>query len=198
MSVQRLIDANALKEQIDYYIKEAGWSEHDNRVLGWCKEFIDNAPTISVDMGVDSGDSTVYTRPQGDCISREAINLEIEKRYCSKHCVLPSEEPYCPDNCPARFLKNIVKECPTVPQVVVFAENADEKAIEDMKAELQNVIDSERPQGEWINSGVDISGHRLNRCSICNGVYQMSYVGDSITRWNYCPNCGADMRGDAE
>ena len=28
MSEQRLIDANALKEQIDYYIKEAGWSEH--------------------------------------------------------------------------------------------------------------------------------------------------------------------------
>lgn len=48
MSVQRLIDANALKEQIDYYIKEAGWSEHDNRVLGWCKEFIDNAPTVNI------------------------------------------------------------------------------------------------------------------------------------------------------
>ena len=103
MSEQRLIDANALKEQIDYYIKEAGWSEHDNRVLGWCKEFIDNAPTVEA-----------------------------------------------------------------------------------------------RPQGEWINSGVDISGHRLNRCSICNGVYQMSYVGDSITRWNYCPNCGADMKGGRE
>lgn len=54
--------------------------------------------------------------PVGDLISREVINSEIEKRYCSKHCVLPSEEPYCPDNCPARFLKNIVKECPSVPE----------------------------------------------------------------------------------
>ena len=51
-----------------------------------------------------------------DSISREVINSEIEKRYCSKHCVVPSEEPYCPDNCPARFLKNIVKECPSVPE----------------------------------------------------------------------------------
>jgi hypothetical protein len=52
----------------------------------------------------------------------------------------------------------------------------------------------ERTQGVWIPSGVDISGHRLNRCSICNGVYQMSYVGDPLSRWNFCPNCGADMR----
>ena len=189
MSVQRLIDANALKEQIDYYIKEAGWSEHDNRVLGWCKEFIDNAPTISVDMGVDSGDSTVYTRPQGDCISREAINLEIEKRYCSKHCVLPSEEPYCPDNCPARFLKNIVKECPTVPQVVVFAENADEKAIEDMKAELQNVIDSVRPQGEWY-----YSCDKGWECNQCHEIVKDMPTCMRKALYNFCPNCGAELR----
>jgi hypothetical protein len=50
------------------------------------------------------------------------------------------------------------------------------------------------PHGEWIPSGVDISGHRLNRCSICNGVYQMSYVGDSLIRWHFCPNCGVSMR----
>ena len=125
MSVQRLIDANALKEQIDYCIKEAGWSEHDNRVLGWCKEFIDNAPTVNIKDQIAGAYNEGYM-----CGNKEA-----------------------------------------------------EKA---------------RPQGEWINSGVDISGHRLNRCSICNGVYQMSYVGDSITRWNYCPNCGADMKGGRE
>ena len=51
-----------------------------------------------------------------------------------------------------------------------------------------------RSQGKWIESGVDISGHRLNRCSICNGVYQMSYVGDSLIRWHFCPNCGVSMR----
>lgn len=98
--------------------------------------------------------------PTGEAISREAINSEIEKRYCDKHCVVPSEEPYCPDNCPARFLKNIVKECPTVPQVTVFTDNADKKAIEEMKAELQNVIDA-RPQGEWVTDNIGIY------CSVC-------------------------------
>ena len=42
-----LIDADSLKEQLDYYIREAGWDEKTNRVLGWVKdEFIDSEPTI--------------------------------------------------------------------------------------------------------------------------------------------------------
>ncbi len=43
----RLIDANALKETLDYYIREAGWSEEINKALCWVKdEFIDSEPTI--------------------------------------------------------------------------------------------------------------------------------------------------------
>lgn len=43
----RLIDVNDLKETLDYYIREAGWDEKTNRVLGWVKdEFIDSEPTI--------------------------------------------------------------------------------------------------------------------------------------------------------
>lgn len=43
----------------------------------------------------------------------------------------------------------------------------------------------ERMKGEWIKCGWSI------RCSICN--YDMPY---SVR--NFCPNCGADMRGDQE
>ena len=42
----RKIDADALKEEIDYYIREAGWGETRNEALRWCLEFIDNQPTI--------------------------------------------------------------------------------------------------------------------------------------------------------
>ena len=42
----RIIDTDALKENIDYYIREAGWSNSHNEALEWCKEFIDNAPTV--------------------------------------------------------------------------------------------------------------------------------------------------------
>ena len=42
----RKIDADALKEEIDYYIREAGWGETRNEALRWCLEFIDNQSTI--------------------------------------------------------------------------------------------------------------------------------------------------------
>ena len=42
----RVIDEEKLIEEIDYYIKEAGWGEEANKVLGWCKEFIDNQPKV--------------------------------------------------------------------------------------------------------------------------------------------------------
>lgn len=43
----RLIETNSLKEQLEYYIREAGWDAKTNRVLGWVKdEFIDSEPTI--------------------------------------------------------------------------------------------------------------------------------------------------------
>ena len=43
----RLIDADALKDTLDYYIREAGWSEEINKALGWVKdEFIDSERTI--------------------------------------------------------------------------------------------------------------------------------------------------------
>jgi hypothetical protein len=43
----RLIDADKLKETIDYYISEAGWSDEINKALSWVKdEFIDSEETI--------------------------------------------------------------------------------------------------------------------------------------------------------
>ena len=108
----------------------------------------------------------------GDLIRREVINSEIEKRYCSKHCVLPSEEPYCPDNCPARFLKNIVKECPSVP---------------------------ERPQGEWIYDE-KLCNWKCSECG--ETPKTIGYAGNRefmTEHFKYCNHCGADMRkGGAE
>lgn len=43
----RLIDADSLKEQLEYYIREAGWDVKTNRTLGWVKDdFIDSEMTI--------------------------------------------------------------------------------------------------------------------------------------------------------
>lgn len=43
----RLIEADSLKETLDYYIREAGWDEKTNQILGWVKdEFIDSERTV--------------------------------------------------------------------------------------------------------------------------------------------------------
>lgn len=41
-----MIYEKKLIDEIDYYIKEAGWGEEVNKVLGWCKEFIENQPKL--------------------------------------------------------------------------------------------------------------------------------------------------------
>jgi len=46
----------------------------------------------------------------------------------------------------------------------------------------QPTIQPERERGEWSD------GYRWQRCSLCKQTGRKS--------WNYCPNCGADMKGD--
>lgn len=47
--------------------------------------------------------------------------------------------------------------------------------------------------GEWVDGGVDGVGacdieYRYNKCSVCG--YKYSFP----IKYNFCPNCGADMR----
>lgn len=57
-------------------------------------------------------------------------------------------------------------------------------------------LTEERPKGEWIYD------KNINnwRCSICGQTPPPTgYVGKAdfmATHFNFCPNCGADMRGD--
>jgi len=40
------ISRKRLKDEIQYYIDEAGWGDEANKVLGWCMEFIDNQRAV--------------------------------------------------------------------------------------------------------------------------------------------------------
>lgn len=68
-----------------------------------------------------------------------------------------------------------------------------------------HTIDPEslRPKGRWILTNED---YEYLTCSVCGGAY---YTGaetfaraqDHLTfagGYNYCPNCGADMRGEGD
>ena len=54
---------------------------------------------------------------------------------------------------------------------------------------IETLRESERKKGKWI-SELKEDGDSLLRCSICN--YPVSYFWD---RTNFCPECGADLRG---
>lgn len=43
------ISRKRLKDEIQYYIDEAGWGDEVNKVLGWCMEFIDNQRAVKWD-----------------------------------------------------------------------------------------------------------------------------------------------------
>ena len=59
------------------------------------------------------------------------------------------------------------------------------KWLEDYKRLLEG-----RPQGKWV--------YRNDNPLIPSGYYECDRceIGKSLTEQNYCPNCGADMRGE--
>ena len=102
---------------------------------------------------------------------------------------------------------NIIDNAPTVESITVFCENADEKTTDELKKELEKVM--ERPQGEWINgreisrtmigSKVEHIEYKDYTCSNCGLVLDnLLYWRDGSPFYKFCPNCGADMRGDKE
>ena len=50
----------------------------------------------------------------------------------------------------------------------------------------------ERKKGKWINSG------RIIRCNKCKIGYATVKGMKSALTYNFCPNCGADMRGEQD
>lgn len=49
-------------------------------------------------------------------------------------------------------------------------------------------LDDLRPKGRWITQDETFTAFQCSRCE-CKNFRQ---------RWNYCPACGADMRGGGE
>lgn len=64
-----------------------------------------------------------------------------------------------------------------------------------MTIEEQPTIEPQRMRGRWV--GIDFDGYADGnpvyytwKCSVCNCL-----VEDDEPTWDFCPNCGADMRG---
>lgn len=61
-------------------------------------------------------------------------------------------------------------------------------------AEISDLIKAyERPQGEWVKVVENISWHY--ECNQCHNRPLMARLVDEDVLSEFCPNCGADMRG---
>ena len=52
----------------------------------------------------------------------------------------------------------------------------------------------ERPKGEWIVIKSPLSDEVIVKCHYCKD----EFIGNDVEDYNFCPNCGADMRGKEE
>ena len=62
----------------------------------------------------------------------------------------------------------------------------------------------EPKRGEWLErdvidepKGKHITQWQSARCSVCGRYHTTPYLY-SFTHYNFCPNCGADMRGEQD
>ena len=66
-------------------------------------------------------------------------------------------------------------------------------AVKDGERELQNVLEDQRPKGEWVKLGVN-NNRTFYKCSKCGFVVLVRDSETVNTTYPFC-TCGADMRG---
>lgn len=81
--------------------------------------------------------------------------------------------------------------------IAPFEYNDYDKGLYDASLLLKNAptIEPERKKGKWVTpsrEGCFSFSNAYAECSICK---KKTYMG---WRMNFCPNCGADMRGESD
>lgn len=119
-------------------------------------------------------------------------DFEVFNSACDRHAKiiegLPSAQPNLDEWC--RDCKEYDKEkhcCPRWNRVI-------RQTVEDLKAEAQ----PERKEGAWVLRE-DLYGSTEAKCSECGFEMLVNEEGNGlheVSDLHYCPNCGADMRGD--
>ena len=81
-------------------------------------------------------------------------------------------------------------------------EHSDLWHYEQALTEIKNMLESAQPErktGWWIGMGVNADKTYNIVCSKCGEGYKTrGHANSTSTRkkWKFCPNCGADMRGE--
>lgn len=87
-------------------------------------------------------------------------------------------------------LKEHIDKLPALPDGNFAGNHSALKALINM----QPTIEPDRKNGKWIL----VNGHTSINCSVCHKCNWSLSFEDAVRQFNYCPNCGADMRGEQE
>ena len=123
--------------------------------------------------------------PKGDLISREALKEEVRKHVTGNNL----------DVFVAKNIMCLIDNAPTVEQeVYIHGEDYDFF----IRGYKEGRKDFERPQGKWILPNIYEDGVSYE-CSNCHIPHE-GYIGEEGKPhgYDFCPNCGADMRGKEE
>lgn len=79
-------------------------------------------------------------------------------------------------------------------------DNTDNKDIQDylfcgLRRDVHNLPSVDRPRGEWIAVEDDCENIYWE-CSNCEDAFYLEVGTPKSNNYNYCPCCGADMRGE--
>lgn len=121
-----------------------------------------------------------------DLISRSALKEEFAKHEDRKGYLIGDWE-------------DIIDNAPTVELEPFCKVTLDEDKLREIVDELrQEIIDGEivltekKKTGHW--NYARFGNQTLVKCSEC----EEEFLGNDVSDYNFCPNCGADMRGGRE
>ena len=126
-------------------------------------------------------------RDSGDLISREAFKKALEVTQYNDFDDLIRTERLI-DNAPTVEVPENTVNC----VLTMFGKcSYNETGCSDceIKDKIRKALENERPQGEWIFKETTDDYKVYGQCSICKQRKRID---------NFCPNCGADMKGGEE
>lgn len=119
-----------------------------------------------------------------DLISREALRKAIEE-------VQDNYDGYEPNDL-GKFMNKVYDLIDNAPPVDIKDEIAG--AYNEGYMCGNKEAEKARPQGEWIIIKSPLSNETIVKCDKCGD----EFIGNDVEDYNFCPNCGADMKGGAK
>lgn len=122
-----------------------------------------------------------------DLISREALKKALNTELKDHLLYLPIAFNDLIDNAPTVKPEKVLVANVTFDKDEL-ARLVDERVIEPIKNGELVLQTDERPHGEWLEP-FESNGKTYHKCTHCHISSELILFG------NFCPNCGADMRG---